>query len=219
VLAAHQLAAPAVITPPTNLSAVDTPGDDGGSINLSWTLSGDDGAGNGRVDFYEIKRTTTSGSYPDDPIAIVTSGTTSYRDETTTDSVPYFYILIATGDSLRSLPSNETGPVTSEPQTLAVGDASAPVVTPFLSVLGPNPFAIRTELGFGMVAPGPAEIVIYNVAGGTVRRLFSGTISAESQRVTWDGRDARGRAVPGGIYVAMLVSRDLRLSQKLIKLR
>jgi hypothetical protein len=133
--------------------------------------------------------------------------------------VAYYYTVIAIGDSLSSVPSNETGPVMSEPQTLSVGDAPAPVVAPFLSVLGPNPFSIGTELGFGTGIAGPVELVIYNVTGGTVRRLYSGMLTPESRRIAWDGRDARGRAVPGGIYVATLTSRDLRLSQKLIKLR
>ena len=218
VLAAHQLAGPAVLTPPTGLSAVDTPADGGGSIDLAWTLSGDDGAGNGRVDLYLVHRTTTPGSY-DDPIATVPAGTTFYQDKTAIDFVPYYYTVIAVGDSLSSVPSNEAGPVMSEPQTLSAGDAPAPVATPFLSVLGPNPFSIGTELGFGTGIAGPAELVIYNVAGGTVRRLYSGPLTADSRRIAWDGRDARGRAVPGGIYVATLTSRDLRLSQKLIKLR
>src|SRR4029450_3343066 len=121
---------------------------------------------------------------------------TFYQDETTTDFVPYYYIAVATGDSLRSVPSNEAGPVMSEPQALSAGALPAPVVSPFLSVLGPNPFAIGTELGFGVGAPGPVELVIYNVAGGTVRRLYAGSPASASHRVHWDGRDARGRAVP-----------------------
>jgi hypothetical protein len=40
-----------------------------------------------------------------------------------------------------------------------------------------------------------------------------------AHQVIWDGRDARGRPVPGGVYVAALASRDLRLRQKLVKLR
>jgi hypothetical protein len=217
-LAAHQLAGPVILDPPTGLAAVDTPGDDGGSIDLSWTLSADDGAGNGRVQFYEIQRTTISGAYFGPPIASLPAGTAFYQDDTTTDFISYYYVIRATGDSLTSVPSNEAGPVHSEPQSLSAGEAPSTAMPPFLSVLGPNPFAARTELGFATGGPGGAELVIYNVAGGMVRRLVSGPLAGGAHRAMWDGRDSRGRQVPGGIYVATLTSRDLRLSQKLIRL-
>jgi hypothetical protein len=217
-LAAHLLAEGAVLDPPTNLPAVDTPGDDGGSIDLAWVLSTDDGSGNGRVQFYEVLRTTTPGEYFEKPIATVPAGTTAYQDQTTVDFLDYYYVVHATGDSLRSVASNEAGPVYSEPQVLSAGETPAPAATPFLAVMGPNPFTGTTELGFAIGAAGGAELAIYNVAGGMVRRLAAGPLAAGAHRIGWDGRDSRGRAVPGGIYVATLTSRDLRLSLKLIRL-
>jgi subtilisin family serine protease len=215
-LAAHLMAEPAILDPPTGLVAVDTPGDDGGSIDLAWVLSADDGSGNGRVQFYEVLRTTAPGTYFEKPIASLPAGTTSYQDESAVDFVDYYYVVHATGDSLRSVASNEAGPVHSEPQVLAAGET--PATTPFLSVLGPNPFTTGTELGFAIGGPGGAELAIYNVAGGMIRRLAAGPLALGAHRIAWDGRDSRGRAVPGGIYVATLTSRDLRLSQKLIRL-
>ncbi|MEM7002788.1 MAG: right-handed parallel beta-helix repeat-containing protein, partial [Pseudomonadota bacterium] len=46
--------------PPTNLAAFDTPGDTGGSIDLSWTPSDDDGAGADDVTTYSVERENLS---------------------------------------------------------------------------------------------------------------------------------------------------------------
>ena len=67
------------------------------------------------------------------------------------------------------------------------------------------------------VAPGagsfkglsPAGIIPYEtpaVAGRLVRVLVEGERAAGSYEAVWDGRDASGRAVPSGSYLARLVA-------------
>jgi subtilisin family serine protease len=220
VFAAYQLGAPSALAPPTDLTAADTPQDLGGSIDLAWTRSPDDGGGNGAVDHYEILRSTMPNGYLDPPIATVPAGTESFQDTTAVDFVPYFYVVVATGGALRSPASNEAGPVFSEPnEVLAVDPDAVPVPEPFLQVLGANPFAHDVALRFGFQAPATVDLTVYSVTGEAVRRLAYGSVPAGPHQVIWDGRDARGRQVPGGVYVAALSSRDLRLRQKLVKLR
>jgi len=220
VLAAYQLGAPSALAPPTDLTAADTPSDPGGSISLAWTRSPDDGGGNGAVDYYEVFRSTFSNGYLDPPIATVPAGTESYRDTTAVDFVPYYYVVVATGGALRSPASNEAGPVFSEPnEVLAVDPGAAPVPQPFLAVLGANPFSRDVTLRFGLQMPATVDLTVYSVTGELVRRLAHGPIPTGAHQVIWDGRDARGRPVPGGVYIAALESRDLRLRQKLVKLR
>jgi hypothetical protein len=80
--------------PPSDLQAVDSPSDHGGSIDLTWRKSPDDGAGRNSVTGYEILRS-------DDPagefasVAAVVRGTTSYTDNSVEDHTRYYYKVVA----------------------------------------------------------------------------------------------------------------------------
>jgi hypothetical protein len=49
-------------------------------------------------------------------------------------------------------------------------------------------------------APGRADVVLFDLVGRKVRTLASGHYDAGYHNVTWDGRDAAGHPVSGGIY-------------------
>jgi hypothetical protein len=51
---------------------------------------------------------------------------------------------------------------------------------------------------------GPVEIEIFDVAGRSVRRLRHEGPTPGTGVVSWDGRDASGRRVPSGLYLARL---------------
>jgi hypothetical protein len=80
--------------PPSELKAVDTPSDHGGSIDLRWQKSADDGAGRGLVTSYEVLRA-------EDPAGEFTStgsvlkGSTTYTDKGVTDGKRYYYRVVA----------------------------------------------------------------------------------------------------------------------------
>lgn len=61
----------------------------------------------------------------------------------------------------------------------------------------PNPFreSLRIE------APGRGRVAVYDVRGGLVRALASGQEPfGGMRRLEWDGRDARGKRAPAGVY-------------------
>lgn len=217
LVAAHNLASLA-IGAPSNLVAADTPGDLGGSIDLSWTLSPDDGGGNGLVEAYEILRTTVPGVYLDPAIGSVPAGTGAYRDATTVDGTEYYYVVEAVGNDLRSVRSNEAGPVVSHPDTEGLRGLAAPARGRFLEVSGPNPFARATAVRFGLPAAGEIELGIYAVSGERVRVLLAGPVAAGEHEVAWDGRDAAGHRVPSGVYVVRLAGRHWTASRKLLRI-
>ncbi len=64
----------------------------------------------------------------------------------------------------------------------------------------PNPFQRSTRITFVTRASAQAELGIYDLSGRLVRKLFQGAVSPGEQSVTWDGRDASGRAVASGVY-------------------
>ena len=100
--------------PPTEVKAFDTPNDAGGSITVTWTLSGDDGGGEEDVRGYNIIRSTVSGSGYE-TVGSVLPGDTSFTDGDTEDGVAYYYVVEAKDAEFTS-PSEETPPTISSAQ-------------------------------------------------------------------------------------------------------
>lgn len=68
----------------------------------------------------------------------------------------------------------------------------------------PNPFRRLSTIRFDLSGDSPAALGIYDVRGALVRELVAGTLPPGTHRVTWNGRDAGGRTVAGGVYYARL---------------
>lgn len=107
--------------PPGDLTASDTPDDQGGSITLTWQLSPDDGAGGDTVTAYIIlRREGASGSFAE--IDRVSAGTSEYADTDVTDGDEYYYLVRVT-DGAQTSDSDVAGPVQSR------NDLPPPAVT------------------------------------------------------------------------------------------
>ncbi len=68
----------------------------------------------------------------------------------------------------------------------------------------PNPFNPRTVIPFELPAAGAARLAVFDVAGRLVRILLEGNLPAGHREAAWDGRDAAGREVGSGTYLARL---------------
>jgi hypothetical protein len=85
--------------------------------------------------------------------------------------------------------------------TTAVSDAGVP--GPQHDGLGqnvPNPFNPSTIIPYRLSVDGRTAIRIYDVRGALIKSLVDGPRAAGDHRVSWDGRDSFGRAVPSGVY-------------------
>ncbi len=111
---------------PTNLTATDHPADQGGAIDLSWTVSVS-------VDVKEqrIYRGTSSGVYGATPIVTFTNNTTnSYIDTGRVNGIRYYYVVRAFDGTQESTNSNEANaiPIDNRPAAptgLTAADVSA----------------------------------------------------------------------------------------------
>jgi len=99
------------------------------------------------------------------------------------------------------------------PGWFRLGDRTLEVpLTSSLTQNYPNPFNPVTNIVFDvgfMAGPGQeVEITVYNILGQQIRILSRDKFSPGRYTVTWDGKDEMGRAVPSGLYFAVLRMRN-----------
>ena len=115
--------------------------------------------------------------------------------------------------------AGDEGPSGGEvPAVLDVGSAPAPVEVERLAVW-PNPAASAVVFRFAGVRESGAALEIYDVAGRRVRvlRASAGTARATAEW-TWDRRDARGLALPAGVYLVRLAGERESLVRRVVLL-
>ncbi len=83
----------------------------------------------------------------------------------------------------------------------------------------PNPFADATTLGYRLAERGRATLEVFDLLGRRVRVLHDGETEAGPHTATWDGRDASGRPVANGVYLARLRTADASATRRLVVLR
>ena len=82
----------------------------------------------------------------------------------------------------------------------------------------PNPSTSGAAIAFTLPERTRVRIDIFDLQGRHVKRLFEGVAEAGPGSRTWDGRDARGARVAGGVYFVQLQARGERLSRKVVRL-
>jgi hypothetical protein len=83
----------------------------------------------------------------------------------------------------------------------------------------PNPSAGPVRILLNLAEPSSVHAVIMDVAGRVVRRLEVAETPAGRVALLWDGRDDRGRALPGGSYWARVQSNQGVSGLRLILVR
>ncbi len=99
---------------------------------------------------------------------------------------------------------------------------SIPTAAPRPFALGPvrpNPFNPEATLPVSLDRDGAFTLRVFRVDGVLVRTLYDGPGTAGAYPFRWDGRDDRGRSVPGGVYLIELKSANRARVEKAILLR
>ena len=112
-----------------------------------------------------------------------------------------------TGVVLDSFAIDKSGVIAVEP------DAGAPRLQ--LGPGMPNPFSLDTRLAFALPRAGRVRLTLLDPSGRRVATLAEGWREAGPHSARWDGRDAHGRPMPTGIYLAVLESAGARLTRKI----
>jgi len=95
------------------------------------------------------------------------------------------------------------------------GVAAIPAA-PHLVAAWPNPFNPRVELALELPAATVVRVAIHDLQGRRLAILQDGLLAAGSHTLVWNGRDADGRPVASGVYVARLEAGGRTESRKLL---
>ncbi len=83
----------------------------------------------------------------------------------------------------------------------------------------PNPFTLDMRMSFALERAGHERLSVHDAAGRRVATIEEGWRKAGAHEARWDGRDAFGRAMPNGVYLAVLEAHGDRVSRKIAHVR
>jgi hypothetical protein len=101
----------------------------------------------------------------------------------------------------------------------AVEGGAAPGFSALAVRATPNPLVAGTELRVTLPAAAAAEVQVVDVSGRIRRTLALGDLGAGEHRIGFDGRDARGEALPSGVYLVRARAGAARAETRLLVLR
>lgn len=189
--------APAAPAPLTGLYSA-------GSTRLYWNPNTEaDLAG------YRLYRGTTQGFVPSEANLVAAVSDTGHVDAAGT---PYYYKLTAIDAH-----GNESPVATLSPGATL----DAPGATParaFFAAPQPNPLraGANATLRFGLAQAGVVRLALHDAQGRAVRVLAEGVREAGEHAVAVVARDASGRVLPPGLYLARLTAPGLAATQRLV---
>jgi len=108
---------------------------------------------------------------------------------------------------------------------LYFGDVSPATAAPAAPGAGfalsaqPNPSRGESTLSLSLPRVGAAQVDLFSIDGRHRRRLWAGIAAGDTQRVTWDGRDGEGYALPSGVYLARATAGGRVATLRLVLMR
>ncbi len=100
------------------------------------------------------------------------------------------------------------------------GHPEVPQAKALALLAAPNPFNPQTEISFFLPGSQPVSLDILDTRGHLVRTLLKSEPQPAGQnRVTWDGRDNQGKALPSGLFMARIRTRNHTAVTKLTLVR
>lgn len=93
--------------------------------------------------------------------------------------------------------------------------AETPQIVSEIKHVYPNPFNPQTNIRYNTAKAGLVNISVYNIRGQKVRELVNENKASGNHSISWDGNDAKGKAVASGVYYLRMVAGDKRDSKKI----
>ena len=83
----------------------------------------------------------------------------------------------------------------------------------------PNPFNPTTSISFDVFDITNISLNIYDLNGRLVKNLMSGTLSQGTYNIDWNGKNANGASVAGGVYLYSITSNNSTIVKKMSLLK
>lgn len=83
----------------------------------------------------------------------------------------------------------------------------------------PNPFHGVTVFEIEIRDTHPVRAEVYDAAGRSVATLIDALLPSGTERLVWEGRDRRGRSVPGGVYFVRVTTGRATITKKVLLVR
>ncbi|HUF08166.1 MAG TPA: FlgD immunoglobulin-like domain containing protein, partial [Rhodothermales bacterium] len=83
----------------------------------------------------------------------------------------------------------------------------------------PNPFNPSTEIGYTTPKESLVSVEVYDALGRLVKSLVHQVLAAGIHHVAWDGTDASGVDVPGGVYFYRATLGDVTRTRSMVLIR
>jgi hypothetical protein len=159
---------------------------------------------------FELQRAATwAGPY----IAIhdgrLAPGTEAFVDHGVSPNRSYFYRLVE---------HLETGPSIYGPIEVTTHSVGGPSMGALL-FNSPNPFNPRTAIHFLLESNAPVRLLVFDLAGRSVRTLVDDALPAGRHAAVWDGRDDDGREMASGTYYYRLVAGETTQTRRMVLVR
>ena len=103
--------------------------------------------------------------------------------------------------------------------SVALGVAGPDRESEILFACSPNPARGRAEFVFSLPRGDHASLRVYDVAGRVVKTLANGDFTSGPHHLSWDGRDASGDRLSGGVYFCRLATSDRSLMRRVVFVR
>ena len=102
-----------------------------------------------------------------------------------------------------------------------VGTDPGPGLRTSLGAFLPNPLRAGSagQVAFSLARAGRVRVEVIDLQGRVVRTLMEAQAEAGDHLAAWDGTDASGRRVAGGVYMIALTAPGTELGKKLVVLR
>jgi hypothetical protein len=79
----------------------------------------------------------------------------------------------------------------------------------------PNPFNPTTSISFDVFELSNISLNIYDLNGRLVKNLMSGNLSQGTYNIAWNGKNANGASVAGGVYLYSITSNNSTIVKKM----
>jgi len=96
------------------------------------------------------------------------------------------------------------------------GMSAVTTSAPIKLTVAPNPFSNISRICFSLSEENTINLIIYDVSGKAIRKIFSGKLQAGNHNLSWDRKDDTGNKVSSGIYLLKFETVQSRVIEKVV---